>query len=124
MEKKMIAFCGLDCAACPALFASRRLSMEERRKVADRWSKEYNASIEAADVDCVGCTEREGVHIGHCSMCEMRLCGMAKGLVTCADCSEFACSKLEGLFKMVPVAKDNLIELRSKLRKSTNALDT
>jgi hypothetical protein len=114
MEKKMIALCGLDCAACPALFASKRLSMEERQKVADQWSMEYNASVKATDVDCVGCTTREGVHIGHCSVCEIRLCGLARGLATCADCSEFACCKLEGLFKMVPAAKANLMALRAK----------
>jgi hypothetical protein len=110
----MIAFCGLDCAGCPALFASKRLSMDERQKVADQWSKEYNAAIEAADVDCVGCTAREGVHVGHCSVCEMRLCGLAKGLSTCAACPEFACSKLEAFFKAVPVARANLMELRAK----------
>ncbi|MBN2369827.1 MAG: DUF3795 domain-containing protein [Vicinamibacteria bacterium] len=110
----MIAFCGLDCAACPALFAAKRLSLEERQKVADQWSKEFNASIKAVDVDCVGCTVREGVHVGHWSVCEMRLCGLGKGLSTCADCPEFACTKLESIFKMVPAAKDNLMGLRAK----------
>jgi hypothetical protein len=114
MEKKMIAFCGLDCAACPALFASKRLSMEERQKVADQWAKEFGANIKAVDVDCVGCTTREGVHVAHCAVCEMRVCCLAKGLSTCAACPEFACSKLEAFFGAVPAAKANLTELRAK----------
>ena len=111
---KMIAFCGLTCAACPALFASQRLTMDERQRVADQWSKEYNASIRAADVDCAGCTAREGVHVGHCSVCEIRRCGMAKGLSSCAVCPELGCPKLEGFFKLVPAARDNLMALRAR----------
>ena len=114
MPEKMIAFCGLDCAACPAFFASQRLSLEERQKVADQWSKEFNASLQAVDVDCVGCTAREGVHVGHCSVCEMRQCGLSKGLTTCAACPEFACAKLEGFFQAVPAARANLMGLRAK----------
>jgi hypothetical protein len=113
MEKKMIAYCGLDCTACPALFASRKLTMEERQKVADDWSKQFNTSLKATDIDCVGCTAKEGVQVGHCSVCEMRLCGLAKGLSTCAECPEFACAKLEGFFKAVPAARDNLMALRA-----------
>jgi hypothetical protein len=114
MEKKMIAFCGLDCATCPGLFASKRLSMQERQEVADRWAKEFNANLKAVDVDCVGCTAREGVHVAHCAVCEMRQCGLAKGLSTCADCPEFACAKLEGFFQTLPAAQANLLELRAK----------
>lgn len=113
MEKKLIAFCGLDCAACPALFAAKKLTMEERQKVADDWAKQFNASIKAEDIDCVGCTAREGAHIGHCSVCEIRLCGLGKGVSTCADCPQFACSKLEGFFTMAPAARENLAALRA-----------
>jgi len=113
-KQKMIAFCGLDCAECPAFHASTRLTMEERQSVADRWAKEFGAKITATEVDCVGCTAREGVHVGQCAVCEMRVCGLAKGLATCADCAEFACAKLEGFFAAVPHAKGNLMALRAK----------
>ena len=113
-KQKMIAFCGLDCAECPAFHASTRLTMEERQSVADRWAKEFGAKITATEVDCVGCTAREGVHVGQCAVCEMRVCGLAKGLATCADCPEFACAKLEGFFAAVPAAKSNLMGQRAK----------
>jgi hypothetical protein len=44
----------------------------------------------------------------------MRVCGVAKGLSTCADCSEFTCSKLEAFFRAVPAARANLMALRAK----------
>ncbi len=112
MAKKMIAFCGLDCAACPALYGAKKLSIADRQKVADEWSKQFNASFKAEDIDCVGCTVREGKHVGYCSMCEIRLCGLGKGVSTCADCPEYACAKLEGFFKNAPAAKENLAALR------------
>jgi hypothetical protein len=110
---QVIAFCGLDCAACPAFHASERLSMEERQKTADKWSKDFNHNFAATDIDCVGCTPKDGVHIGYCSMCEIRLCALGKNLATCASCPEFACAKLEGFFKGAPQAKENLMKLRA-----------
>jgi hypothetical protein len=112
MADRVIAFCGLDCAACPAFHAEEKLSMEERAKVAAQWSKEFKVEIKAADIDCVGCNVKEGAHIAHCSMCQMRLCGMGRGYATCAECPEFACKKLEEFMQMVPVARPNLEALR------------
>jgi len=113
MGKKMIAYCGLDCAACPALFASQKLSMDERQKIADKWSKEFNNPFKATDIDCVGCTASEGVHVGYCAMCGIRRCGIEKGVSNCAGCADFGCAQLEGFLKNVPVAKENLLALRA-----------
>jgi hypothetical protein len=114
MEKTVLAICGLDCAACPAFHASEKLSMEERRKVADQWSKEYHAEFKAEDVDCVGCIVKDGKHIGYCSMCELRLCGLGKGYATCADCPDFACAKLEAFHANAPQARANLAAVRAR----------
>ena len=111
---KMIAYCGLDCTKCPAFQAATRLCMEEREKVAEQWAKEFNFQGTASDIDCVGCTLRQGKQIGHCSVCEIRLCGLKRGLTTCASCPEFACDKLEGFFKNVPDARANLEALRGR----------
>jgi hypothetical protein len=113
MENTRIAVCGLDCAACPAFHASEKLSIAERQKIADQWSKEYNGSFKATDIDCVGCTTKDGVHIGYCSACQIRLCGQEKGYASCAQCPQFSCEKLEGFFKNAPQARDNLAKLRA-----------
>ncbi len=113
MEKKLLAYCGLDCSACPALNASEKLSIEERQKVADQWSKQFGAGFKAVDIDCVGCTVKKGVHVGYCSMCQIRSCAEGRGLTTCAKCPDFGCEKLEGFFKSAPQARENLTALRA-----------
>lgn len=109
----LIAFCGLDCSQCPAYHAAEKLSMAERQKVADQWSKEFNSPFKAADIDCVGCTARDGAHVGYCTMCKIRSCGLEKGLSTCAACDKFGCETLEGFLKNVPQARENLAKLRA-----------
>jgi hypothetical protein len=112
MKEKIIAYCGLDCAKCPAFLASERLSMEERKKVAEQWSKEFNFQFTANDIDCVGCTQKQGKQVGHCAVCEIRLCGLKRELQTCAGCPDYACAKLEGFIKNIPDARANLEALR------------
>ncbi len=113
MAEVLIASCGLDCAACPAFHASHRLSTEERQKVADQWSKEYNFQFKAADIDCVGCTVKDGVHIGNCAVCGFRTCAFGKGYTTCAECADFPCQKLADFFKSAPQARPTLEKLRA-----------
>jgi hypothetical protein len=113
LPKKMIAFCGLDCAVCPAFRAGERFTLAERQKTADKWAKDFGAQIKAEDVDCVGCTMQTGRQIGHCAECEIRLCGLKKKVSTCAACPEYGCDKLSNFLKNVPSAKANLEELRA-----------
>jgi hypothetical protein len=113
MEKNLYAMCGLDCAACPAFKASERLSMPERQKIADQWSKEFNGSFTAADIDCVGCPVTAGAHVGYCAMCQIRACALEKAVSTCAACGQFGCDKLEGFLKNAPQARENLARLRA-----------
>jgi hypothetical protein len=103
-----IAYCGLDCGACPAYHATERLTVAERQAVADDWNATYGGNHTVADIDCVGC-QHEGHHAPHCeSMCEIRVCGMTRAVDTCAECAEYACDKLSGFFGMAPEAKVNL----------------
>lgn len=43
--EKMIAFCGIICTECPGFIATQRDSDEERRRVAESWSKIFNTEI-------------------------------------------------------------------------------
>jgi hypothetical protein len=106
-----LAYCGLDCAACPAFHAVERLSIEERQAVADKWNVDYGGSHTVADIDCTGCTS-VGHHAPYCSMCEVRLCAADKAVATCAGCTDYACEKLAGFLAGVPEAKANLEGLR------------
>lgn len=104
-----IAYCGLDCSTCPAFNAVERLTVEERRAVAEQWNVEYGGNHTFVDIDCVGCTVAEGHHAPHCeSMCEIRKCAAAKAVATCAECADYGCETLTGFLANVPDAKANL----------------
>jgi hypothetical protein len=45
-------------------------------------------------------------------MCEIRKCGQTRKVANCAACPDYACDKLEGVFKMVPEARKTLDSLR------------
>ena len=102
-----IAYCGLDCGACPAFHAVERLTVVERQAVADKWNGEFGGSHTVDDIDCVGCTH-EGKHAPYCMECEIRKCGAGKAVETCAECAEYGCEKLASFLANVPDAKANL----------------
>ena len=115
MTKRQLAYCGLDCANCPALVALANDDKELKIKTAREWSKLYNADIKPEDIECTGCVSREGVKFGHCHKCEIRKCADVKGLETCAHCDKFACEKVSWLLDAVPEAKENLEEERKNV---------
>lgn len=107
-----IAYCGLDCAACPAFHAAERLTVEERQAVADKWNVEFGGSHTVADIDCIGCTH-EGKHAPYCAgMCDIRNCAVERAVSTCAACPEYGCEKLTAFLANVPEARTNLESLR------------
>jgi len=105
--EKMIAFCGLDCFKCPAFLATKNDSDEQRKEVADLWSKQHQVEITPESINCEGCLSN-GILFGHCQVCEIRKCAQEKGVENCAHCSDYACGKLEPIFQMMPEAKNNL----------------
>jgi hypothetical protein len=103
-----IAYCGLDCGACPAFHAAERLTLAERTAVAEKWTVEFGGINTADDIDCAGCTH-EGRHAPYCeSGCEIRTCAMAKAVATCAECADYGCDKLAAFLANVPDARANL----------------
>ena len=52
---KMIAICGTVCSECPALLATQKDDDAERKRIAEAWSKQYNADIKPEDINCDGC---------------------------------------------------------------------
>ncbi len=103
-----IAYGGLDCGACPAFHRAERLTLEERGAVAVKWHAAFGGTNTAADIDCVGCTH-DGRHPPFCENgCEIRACGAAKAVATCAECKDYGCDKLAGFLANVPDARANL----------------
>lgn len=113
--ERMVAFCGLVCTECPGYIATQKDNDEERRKVAEEWSKMFNADIKPESINCDGCLSSSGRLIEYCRTCEIRKCGLEKNVENCAHCEEYICEKLSKWFEQVPDSKKNLDEIRQKL---------
>lgn len=112
---KNIAYCGLDCSACPALIATVNNDDALRTKVAEQWSKDYGAEFKAEDINCDGCVGKDGRHVGYCNVCEIRLCGVKNEVENCAHCKDYSCEKISSFHANVTEAKSTLDEIRKGL---------
>jgi hypothetical protein len=115
--KEIIAYCGLVCSDCPAYVATQANDMAALEKVAAQWREQFNSpELTAESILCDGCLAGEGSRqIGYCAMCEIRACGMQKGVANCAHCSDYACEKVEAFFAHAPNARSVLDGIRSGL---------
>ncbi|MEN8208680.1 MAG: DUF3795 domain-containing protein [Candidatus Fermentibacteria bacterium] len=107
-----MAYCGLNCAECPAYLATLSGSEHSREKIAKEWSGIYNTEFSPDEISCMGCKSKEGIQFSHCFECSIRLCAVERSIATCADCVEFPCIDLKEMFELVPIAGQNLENLR------------
>ena len=109
--QKMIAFCGLDCAVCPAFISTLENDDEKRKKVASEWNSEQYP-LKPDDINCDGCLPTKKRLMVFCHDCTIRSCCIERKLENCAYCDDYVCEKLEKIWKMVDSAKDTLDEIR------------
>ena len=108
--EKMIAYCGLDCAVCPAFIATQNNDQALREKIAAEWSKGYDFNFTPDMINCTSC-KGTGVQVGHCSECEMRKCAAEKNLVNCGACDDFkTCKTINDFIAQVPGVAENLVQ--------------
>ena len=116
--ENLIAVCGLNCSECNAFIATKNNDMTRKEEIAKQWSSMYNAVIPPESINCVGC-KVEGNHIGYCSMCEVRKCGLSKNAANCGLCTSYPdCNILNTFLKMAPEEgakkiKDNLEKIKA-----------
>lgn len=113
---KIIAYCGLVCSGCPAYIATQADDMAALEAVAAKWREEYNApDITIASVICDSCQSGESVrHCGHWYECDIRICGMERGVANCGLCPDYPCEKIERFFGFVPDARAVLDGVRAE----------
>jgi hypothetical protein len=114
--EKMIAFCGINCAACPAFIAYKTDDDELRKKTAEDWSKAFGTEIPSEAVNCVGCLAPSGVQISYCKECGIRRCASEKHVENCAHCDDYICEQLEKFHEKAVDAKKNLEEIQQHLK--------
>jgi hypothetical protein len=113
MMDRMIAYCGLICTECPAYVATQADDRAALERVAAQWREDYNApNITAESVVCDGCLSVDGRHCSHCFECDIRACGVGRGVANCGTCADYACEKIERFFGFVPDARAVLDEVR------------
>ena len=113
--KELIAYCGIDCAECPAYQATQKDDNEARAKVAEEWGEKFGIPLKPKNINCDGCTAGKRL-IGYCAVCEIRECSTKKELKNCAYCGEYSCDKLKNLHKHVIKAKEKLDEIHKKTK--------
>ena len=114
MENRMIAACGIDCAKCESYVATMGDDQKALVELAERWSKAFGAQLTAQSVRCHGCGAKDGVQIGHCAECDVRICVLGKGHTTCAGCASYACTRLTEFIAQIPGARENLESVRAR----------
>jgi hypothetical protein len=113
--QRIVACCGLICSDCEAYIATQAGDQAALEKVAAKWREEYNApGLTVDDVPCDGCLV-EGRKCSHCAQCDVRACGIERGVANCAHCSEYACDKLQRYFGFAPHMQTVLDEVRAGL---------
>ncbi|MFW9808292.1 MAG: DUF3795 domain-containing protein [Candidatus Thorarchaeota archaeon] len=115
MTESMIAYCGLDCAECPAYLAWKNDDDKLREKQAREWSSpEYPLSAE--DINCVGCKTDGEPKLKFCGSCCVKACASKRGEETCAHCDDYGCDTLEEwLAQMGDEQRQRLEKMRAAL---------
>lgn len=112
---RLIGFCGLTCSECPAFVATINDNDVQREKIAKQWTQEYKHEFKTEDINCDGCTQLQGRHVGYCDMCEVRSCAIEKNVKNCAYCEDYACKTLNQFLDMAPHVKELLEEIRKNI---------
>jgi hypothetical protein len=113
---KIIAYCGLICTDCPAYIATQADDRAALEQMAEQAREKLNApNITLESVTCDGCLASDGRLCGYCFECQVRACGIERGMANCAHCDEYVCAKLEVFFGSAPQARTTLDGIRAGL---------
>jgi hypothetical protein len=106
MMEQELAYCGLNCDACPLRISTVNNDDELRLKTFREWSQVYGEilsemgldALTPEDMSCSGC-KSDGVRFKGCMNCPIRQCSLEKDFYTCADCSDYEkCEMLSGFY--------------------------
>jgi hypothetical protein len=113
MADKMIAYCGLVCTSCEGYLATQADDEVWKEQLAAKARSDFGMlDATTAAVTCDGC--KSGARMGaYCFVCEIRACGVSRGVENCAECPEFdSCERIQKFIEMVPEARETFASLR------------
>ena len=112
------AFCGLNCGECEAYIATQKNDRPGLEAVAKKWAQQFNAKgMSAEQCVCDGCPSGKRISTAHAATCTVRLCASARGVKTCAHCSDYDCATLKEFLSYAPVLREKLEAIRKSLAK-------
>jgi len=114
MTSSLIAKCGLNCLECDAYIATQSNDIETLTKLSEDANLQFGMTLTWVDSQCVGCLG-DGLQIGYCSQCKVRLCAIEHNVENCACCPEYGCTTITEFFNMAPKAKTNLDAIHASL---------
>ena len=116
---QIVAYCGLNCAECPAYLATQSGDPAELERVAAEWREAFNMpDLTTESVICDGCLPGAagvGRLSGYCTTCAIRVCAVERGVANCAHCADFACEKLTAFWAHAPEARATLEQIYAGL---------
>jgi hypothetical protein len=112
MTNGMVAYCGLDCAECPAYLATQAGDEARFAETARKWSSD-DYPVSAAEVPCDGCAQQGGRLFKWCLTCAIRACCIQKGYASCAYCDDLPCDKV---VRAGPGTTERLVAMQRSLR--------
>ncbi len=116
MAENMIAYCGLDCAACDGYLATQANDPQALERVAALWRVQHNApNMTPEYCICDGCHSTTGRLSGHCPECDIRTCAIERSVANCAHCPDYGCARITRFMGFVPQAKATLEAIRANL---------
>jgi hypothetical protein len=108
---QLIAYCGIDCATCPAYIATQANDVKKLTSLAQEW---FEGATDHTIVICDGCKSDERI-MKWCSECPTRASAIERGVENCAYCDDYGCEKLLKVFEMSADAKANLERIRATM---------
>ena len=82
----------MSCISC--IYKSDDIKL--RRRAAKKWTK-AGFHIKSEEINCEGCHSK-GILLRNCNTCKIRLCGFQRQFNNCAECKDFPCENLKGLW--------------------------
>lgn len=115
--ERVISVCGLICSECDGYIATQAGDEIGKEHVAAHWRRAFdNPAIDAAYITCDGCLAASGRLGGHCTECDIRTCGITRGVPNCGLCPDYACARLEQFFGFMPAARATLDTIHAGAR--------
>ena len=95
-KRDQLGFCGDDCGICPRYLATMSGSLERLEQVAIMWKRVgWREKVgRPEEMICNGCRSVEW-----CRYDDIRKCAQERGLVNCGECRDYACNKINAVFK-------------------------